>query len=353
LALACAAWLAALARGEVQWQRAALYAPVLAYALASLAAVLFSADPGHSVFEVGELATLAVVPMVVCVADRRWWDRFLVAVTAVAAASSLVGLWQYLHGASSLSARLSGLTNHYMTFSGWTLVVTLLLVGDIALHPDRRRLLWSVPACLLFVTTLLLSFTRNAWIGLAAGLLLVAAVWRPRALLLYPVAAVVLALVLPGSVLARAASIVDLEQPSNRDRLCMVASALEMVQDSPVFGVGVGMVERRYPSYRLADAECSKVPHLHSNPFQICAERGLLGLASYVALLAVFLVHTSLALRRAPPARAAALVGCLLAVAGISVAGLFEYYWGDAEVWILTLAVLAAPFAVTQEQEHS
>jgi hypothetical protein len=41
----------------------------------------------------------------------------------------------------------------------------------------------------------------------------------------------------------------------------------------------------------------------------------------------------------------------MLAIAGLSVAGLFEYNWGDAEVWIPTLAVLAVPFALDDRRE--
>jgi hypothetical protein len=32
-----------------------------------------------------------------------------------------------------------------------------------------------------------------------------------------------------------------------------------------------------------------------------------------------------------------------MAVAGVTAAGLFEYNWGDAEVWIVTLVSLSAP----------
>ena len=41
--------------------------------------------------------------------------------------------------------------------------------------------------------------------------------------------------------------------------------------------------------------------------------------------------------------------GCLLAIAGLSVAGLFEYNWGDSEIWMLCLVLIAAPFALVPE----
>ncbi len=344
------AWVAALRRGTVRWRRAGIHLAVAAYVIASLGATVFSQDPRVSVHELGDLLTLLLVPMTVSLLDPKRWDRLLQALAVMVTASSLVGLWQYVHGASSLAHRLRGLTTHYMTFGGWTLIVTLLLVADMAFARDRRRLLWTAPPVLLATAALFLSYTRNAWVGLGVGLLLMAAVWRPKAFLLYPLAAALLLLLLPRPVLDRLVSIVDLRDPSNYDRLCMLVSAEQMVQDHPLFGVGLGMVERRYPVYRRDDAPRWSVPHLHDNVLQIAAERGLFGLAAYLWILGAFFRHTWGALRRAGPETFPALAGCFLAVAGITVAGLFEYNWGDAEVWILTLACLAAPYALAPEE---
>jgi len=349
LAIAFGLWAAAMARGAIAWRCASLNAAVVLYVAASLAAVIFSLDPRYSVTQLGDLLTLTLVPMVITLADRRLWEWQLRLLTAVAVASSLVGLWQYAHGASSLQHRLRGLTTHYMTFSGWTLIVVLLLLGDMVFGHDRRRLLWTFPAFAVCTAALFLSYTRNAWVGLGVGLSLLAAVWKPKAFLLYPAVAVILALVLPRPVVQRFVSIFDLRQPSNYDRLCMAVSAEEMIQDHPLFGVGLGMVQRRYPVYRRDNAPRWEIPHLHSNVLQIAAEQGLFGLGAYLILLGTFFRHTWRALRRADRELFPALAGCFLAIAGITAAGLFEYNWGDAEVWIVTLACLAAPFALAPE----
>jgi putative inorganic carbon (hco3(-)) transporter len=349
LGLALILWLRALLLGQAKWLPARLYLPLLAYVVASLGAVVFSQDPRHSLSEVGELLTLALVPMAVSLLDQRHFGRLVAALAAVAALSSAIGLWQYLHGASSLANRLRGLNNHYMTFSGWALVAALVLLGDILFNPDRRRLLWTLPCFTLCVLALALSYTRGAWVGLGAGLVLAVAVWRPRVVLVLPVLALGITMLLPRAVLERAVSIVDLRHPSNYDRLCMVVSGLEMVEDHPLLGVGLGMVERRYPVYRQDDAPRWRVPHLHNNLLQIGAERGLIGVGCYGAVLVVFALHSAAALRARGRAAFAAVASCVLAVAGITVAGLFEYNWGDAEVWMVTLTLLATPFALHGE----
>jgi O-antigen ligase len=339
-------WVVALVRGQAAWRWCALYPPAALYAAASIAAVLLSSDRSRSLPELPGVATLLVIPMTVSLLDGRRWDRLLLALAAVAAVSSSVALWRYLGGASDLGHRLHGLANHYMTFSGWTLLVALLLVGDIAFDRDRRRLTWTVPVLLLCLTALALSLTRGAWVGLLVGVVLIAAIRKPVLLLLYPVVVLVLVLALPRSLTGRAVSILDLGHPSNYDRLCMAEAGFEMVRDNPVFGVGLGMVKPTYGQYRVVDAPRSRVPHLHNNVLQVAAERGLFGLVSYIAILVVFFRHAVGALRSTEETAKPPLAGCLVAITGLSVAGLFEYNWGDAELWIPTLVALSAPFAL-------
>jgi O-antigen ligase len=316
------------------------------YAAASVAAVVFSTDARVSLRELAGVLTLGLVPMTVTMLDGRWWDRLLAALTGVAVVSSAIGLWQYLNGASSLEDRLHGLANHYMTFSGWTLLVALLLAGDVFFGRDRRRLVWTLPSLVLCVAALALSLTRGVWVGLAVGLLMAAAVRKPMLLLLCALVIVLLVVGGPRLMQGRLVSIFDVDDPSNHERLCMAEAGLEMVRDRPLFGVGLGMVKPSYERYRAADAARERVPHLHCNPIQLAAERGLVGLTAYLAILMVFFAHTWSALRRTPGSQHPALAGCLVAVAGISVAGLFEYNWGDAEVWIPTLVCLSVPFAL-------
>ena len=345
LGLAGLVWLAALVRGTARRPRASILLPIAAYAGVSVLSAVLSADPRHSVLELADLLTLALVPMTISLLDQRLWDRLLMLLAVVLGASASAGLAQFAFGGDPLQHRIRGLATHYMTFSGWTLVVTLLLLGDVFFASDRRRLLWTLPLAALGVSTLLLGLTRGAWIGLAAGVLLAVAVGRPRALILLPLAASLLYLALPQPVLNRAASTFNLRETATRERFEMFGSGLAMIRDHPILGLGPGLVQPAYAEYRSGSAPV-RIPHLHNNAVQITAERGLAGLLTYLAILGVFAVHAWRALHVAPPAAQRVIIGCLMAVAGVTAAGFFEYNWGDAEVWIVTLVSLSAPFAL-------
>jgi O-antigen ligase len=257
--------------------------------------------------------------------------------------SATAGLAQFVLGGDPLENRIRGLATHYMTFSGWTLVVSLLLLADILFRSDRRRLIWSLPAVTLGVTTLLLGLTRGAWIGLATGFILAVAVGRPRALVLLPLVAMSFLLILPQPVLQRAYSTFNLRDQSTQERLGMLNSGFEMARDHPLLGLGPGLVEPAFAEYRSDEAP-ARIPHLHNNVVQIAAERGGLGFLAYLAILVVFGIHSAGALREATERERPVIVGCLMAIAGVTAAGLFEYNWGDAEVWIVTLVSLSLPF---------
>ncbi len=349
LGLAGLLWLAALARGSARRPRAAILVPIAAYAIVSVLSALLSEDPRHSVTELADLLTLVLVAMTVSLLDQKRWGRLLRLLAVVLAISAVFGLIQFALGGDPLHHRMRGLATHYMTFSGWTLVVTLLLLGDVLFADDRRRLLWTLPAAALGLSTLLLGLTRGAWIGLATGVLLAVAVGRPRALILLPLVASLLYFALPQPVLQRAISAFDLGDEATLARFEMYGSGLGMARDHPVLGLGPGLVQPAFSGYRAGSAP-EKIPHLHNNVIQITAERGVAGLLTYLAILGIFGLHVLRVLKTAPSVARPAVVGCVMAVAGVTTAGVFEYNWGDAEVWIVTLVSLSAPFALVPRQ---
>ena len=126
----------------------------------------------------------------------------------------------------------------------------------------------------------------------------------------------------------------------------MVHAGARMVRDYPIFGLGPEMVKPYYPLYRDPDAPRWTVPHLHNNVVQIAASSGVFAAGVYVAWITLFLARAVFLVRRArEPDRRAIWAGALIAGTALCVAGLFEYNFGDTEVEMATLLVLALPFS--------
>ncbi|HVN32165.1 MAG TPA: O-antigen ligase family protein [Thermoanaerobaculaceae bacterium] len=318
-----------------------LLPPLLLFAAASVASAAFSLDPVQSLQKLPRLIVLLLVPLAAALMDREWWPRLVAAFAVVTTILAVWGIVQYLQGADNLARRIHGPMSHYMLYAGWVLLGVCVVLGELLLNPSRR--LWLLlPPALLGSVALLLSFTRNAWVGLAAGLLLLAAIWHRRLLLLYPIVALALWFVFPRPILERVISIFDLRQAANYDRVCMTISGTQMVRDFPLTGVGLDMVGRLYPLYRRDDAPRWQVPHLHNNLVQIAAERGLPALAAYLWLIGAFFTVTWRGLPRLSSEGRAAVAATLTAVLAITVAGLFEYNFWFAVIQYPTLVLMGA-----------
>ncbi len=317
----------------------------LVLALLTIASAVFSRDPGASARHLGGLGLFLLVPATMDLVDSPRRGRSLVlAFAASALALSLYGVWQFFHGGDDLHSRIRSTLSHYMTFSGLAVLAGCLLLGFGFEARGRRRLL----GLLAFVplAAVLLTFTRNAYVGLVAALIFYAAVRRPA--LLAPIAAALVAVYLlaPVGIRDRIRSTADLSDPTNRDRIAMAKAGWRMVRENPVFGLGNDMVQSYYPLYREPGAPRWNVPHLHDNVIQLAAANGPFAAAAYLAIVGLFLARAvALVRRRDEPERASLWAGALIAGVAISVAGLFEYNFGDTEVEMATLIVLALPFS--------
>jgi O-antigen ligase len=134
------------------------------------------------------------------------------------------------------------------------------------------------------------------------------------------------------------ASTFDTTQSSNFDRIRMLEGGVEIIRDYPLFGVGPANIKEVYPLYRRADAPRFRIPHLHNNVVQIWAERGVLALAAYLLLLALFTRECARCWRSTARMYAQIGVGVLVS---LTIAGMFEFNFGDTEVLLSLLDLFA------------
>ena len=150
---------------------------------------------------------------------------------------------------------------------------------------------------------------------------------------------------MPSGLFGRFVSAFDTKQESNLDRIRMIQAGVEIIKDYPLLGVGPANVKEVYPLYRRHDAPRFRIPHLHNNIVQLWAERGILALAAYILLNLLFLRECWRAWR-GPTSRFAE-VGVAVVV-GLATAGLFEFNFGDTEVFWILLDVMALVVAFTE-----
>jgi len=342
--------------------------PFLTYAGLTLLSATFSGNPGWSFWIARDLLRIATFYVVLlCTRDSRHavrlWQAFVVTLSLMAT----YGLGQaYLCGArpTSVSAawlseicthaqRVRGPFSIYMTFGGVLFLGVLFSLSYLA-NVRWRHAWWMLPGAAITVAALAFTYSRNAWLGLAAGALGLVLTARKSLRIVTVLAAllVVGAVTLPGPVNERARSIVNLEDRTLQDRVAMWRAGLSMIADHAFLGVGPGEVRTWYQHYRRPEAVRPSTGHLHNSAIQIAAERGLPALVAWLWLWVVFFREGWAILARTDREsgiRRALVCASLAGVVGFLVAGLFEHNFGDAEVAMVVFALMAQPWIVARD----
>lgn len=248
--------------------------------------------------------------------------------------------------------RIQGFMGHYMTQAGLLLLFLCAAMSFFVFSRDKLRWLWAATIPLAGVC-LALTLTRSAWIGLVVAAAFILLFWKPKTLILLPVAVGLVFLLSPQPVKRRALSIFSLESSSNQQRLQYARAGVRIIKERPVFGTGPDTVDMVFqdPAYGLS-VEARRNVHLHNNIIQIAAERGIPTLAAWLVFIiwAFFSLWKLLKNRRSPVfPHAAAAAAALLALV---TAGLFEYNFADSEITVLFLYLLTVPFASSRKAEE-
>ena len=321
------------------------FLPLVMYALWTLLSSAFSVDPAASFWDSRQLLMFLMVPIVARFARGQRAMTTLNVIIALGAAGAVLGIAQYaILGQDSLQHRPRGTLSIYMTYAGILMMVTGAALSRILFYAGQR--MWPMIAVPALLVALIVTQTRNAWIGVLAAMIVLLGARRLHLLFIAPVLVGLFFLVAPASLKARALGMFDPNSEVNRDRPVMLSVGVQMTAEHPFFGVGPQMVERMYPYYHAVEAGKLAPPHLHNVPVQIAAERGLPALLAWLWFVASAGRSLVKQLNRGP-ARAVAGAG-VAAVVAMLAAGLFEYNFGDSEFLMLFLGLITLPFAATR-----
>jgi O-antigen ligase len=349
LAITFAGWAAVVWLHHERIQVPAMFWWLVAYGVATIFSALNSVDPTTSLIDCKQLVLFLIIPVVYRFARGSRALTFATVIISVGAFSAILGIAQFglLHF-DNLSKRPHGNLTHYMTYSGVLMLVACAAAARLVFRREGTTFLggsrtWTVLVMPALIVALALTFTRSAWVGLVAGVGTLIVLKDRRLLAAIPLVVALTILVAPTSVTARMYSMFDVNDPSNRDRVAMLQSGVEIVRDHPITGVGPDMVKSVYGEYRQPWAVNKDNPHLHNVPMHIAAERGLPALLVWIGF--ILFLSRDLVRRLATSRQPSLAAGGLAAVAAMLAAGLFEYNFGDSEFLMLFLVLITLPYA--------
>jgi O-antigen ligase len=346
LAITIVCWLASHLQRRERLEAPEFFWPLVVYGGLTLLSAGFSLDPRASFADSKQLLLLFLVPVVYDLARGTRATLLLTVILTAGAASALIGIVQYgVLNFDDLHRRPQGALSHWMTYSGTLMLVICAAVSRLLFDTKGRA--WAALIMPALIVSLMVTLTRTAMVGVAVGIgaLLLSRDFRLLAVL--PVLVGIVIALAPASVTSRAYSILDLNDPTSRDRVAMLQAGVAIIQDHPLTGAGPNQIERIYPAYRVPGAVQASNPHLHNVPMQIAAERGLPALAAWLWFVVTAASGLITRLRHSRY-RTLAAAG-LGALAAALAAGFFEYNFGDSEFLMLLLTMITLPFAANRD----
>jgi O-antigen ligase len=278
---------------------------------------------------------------------RRDLHRLIIAFIASAFAVSAIGIYQYLftdwvivgEGVRRVLA-VYGSPNNLALYldRALPLAIALLILHDQA-RPSHR--LFYLGVAIVIAVALYLTYSRGAWLGIVAGLACIGFFGNK------PIRLALLALLLIGAILAipflqteRAQSLFQIGTGTGFFRVSVWQSAIEMIRDHPITGVGLDNFLYEYPKY--INPEAWREPNL-SHPHNIVLDFWVrLGIGGVIVLgwmLSEF-YRTGLQKIQTPRALVIGLMATMTAALAHGLMDAAYFYVDLAFVWMLMLGVM-------------
>jgi O-antigen ligase len=237
-------------------------------------------------------------------------------------------------------------------FGGLLMVGLVLLVGQLLSRSPFVSRWLGLPAALLVATALLLTYSRGAWVGALAGILVI--LWLRRRVLLLPLSGLGLTVLLLGlgsGFVQRLWLGFTLQDPATKLRLREYGNAWAIIRRHPWFGVGFGDA----PSVDLQTG-------VSSIYLTIATAAGLVGLVLFLATMGLVLAVAWRSWSRESGNRGEGLmvdVGAVLVA--VLIVGLVDHYFFNIRfvhmavlLWLLAgllvaLSAFATPAALEKD----
>lgn len=327
---------------------------------ASVLSVLFSVDRGLSLQGLfgKQLKFMAVYFMMVEVIRTRTQLRnLLMAMIASAILLVMVAALQYMEVSDLLlnhrSDRLTSAFSSANGFAGWLILlvpVFACLLGTREKYVSGRTIKIVLAVLVFFMgACILLTYSRGAWLGFCAAVFFIVFFSMKRSRLrpstacgVFFLCLAALALFLSDTARERIAALSHIRFRSDLTlaqrivapkgiliRISLWKESLAMIKDRPVFGHGLNTYARVAPKYKTTRQGGG---YSHNSFLQMAAETGVLGLVSFLSVLAAFFRMGWVSFTRK---RDLLVLGLLSGILAFLVHGFF-----DSHLYALQLAVL-------------
>ena len=240
--------------------------------------------------------------------------------------------------------RVSGFSRHFLTYVEQMQLLGLLVFGFFLAASPLRRFAPSLILFALFSAALVLTASRAVIASYLIALVLTSLLVASRRVALITLVVAIGMGGIAASVLlsTRTSSAINFGDDSSSRRFGYMKAGLRLIPQHPLLGVGMDAHKQHWHEWGFPG---EYITHTHSTPIQLAMERGLPALGCYVWLMSAMGWWLWRSYRQSQNPLA---LGALAALLGFSMSSLVNYNFGDSEVVLLLLFIVA--LAVRNEE---
>jgi O-antigen ligase len=332
--------------------------PFLLFVLACLVAVVGAVDFPGSYQSLKRLLEILIFFWAVnCIESEELQERLTLLLIASATLSTLIAFYTVLetgihHVDTSLGegVRAEGTMSVYMTYAGLLMLALLLAIGKTVFAPKANK--WFIVAIVMMAACLLLTYTRQAWLGVVVGVVFIIGNRKKALLWFMPIILGIVFLFSPYNIQYRIQSMVNLNDYSLKSRIALWQGGWLVFKDHPAIGCGFKCIDAVNQNYPDPTGHIKKLRGMHNNFVQLAVDTGLFGLISWISIWVVYFMtlYQRCILIKGDNAYKRYAMGSAAAVVGFLVAGFFETNFYDSEVSMLLYFIMALPFTINSNK---
>ncbi|MCH3962861.1 MAG: O-antigen ligase family protein [Clostridium sp.] len=272
---------------------------IFALILIMFMSISYAADKKVALSETVRFSTYIILFFIIKyeLNSRRIVDMILKLYIFTISVVGVIGLFEGIVGIGFIQRSQHGIRDRVMSTMensnnlGAVMVIAIFPVVMLALNERnrRRKVIFSFLA-LLFLVNIVISFSRNAWLGFVIGCLMLALTYNWKIIL--TLAGLGGISIFVPAISNRLAEFTDASQNLSRIKLWDIA--IFMIKDHPIRGVGNGNYRVLYDKYKLLLKK--KIEYYPSNNFhphnillKIQSELGIFGTFTFVGVM-IFIV---------------------------------------------------------------
>jgi O-antigen ligase len=283
---------------------------------------------------------------------RKQIQLILIALAISILITDIYSISQWMQGLD----RVQGFFKHPMILAGCLMVLLPVLFVQVIYNQERRYLF--VPVLMVSLFTLVINQTRGAWIAVGITAIISCFLLRSnrKQIITFMAISLIVVILFAGlnpQLAARCQTLFDMQYQSNSERVLLWNSAIHMLMDYPVTGIGLGNFREQYiTKYISPFAQELHLGHAHNNILHIFAETGILGGVAFLFMFYMILKKCYCYVFSTDSWKSSMAIMCILITSALMLQGLTEYNFGHSvtiRLFWFVLGVVYASFQINEE----